>query len=914
MKRIFFVLTLLVSFSSSGQAPDSLFSFSFSKIPFEKFVSEVETKTHYKFFYLNRWVDTLHVSAEIREAAISEVLKKALTGTKAQFYILGERIILTNNVPIIESKIAFESIDRNAGRAQVNYSFTREELQQETTEKLSDAIKPIGIRRPFYADEKFTVSGYIREEKSGEPLPGASVYLKDGAGGTTSNTAGFYTITIPNGSHDLFVQFAGMKPLKQRIVVYGDGSLNFNLKEEIVALQEVLVQADADLNVENMQMGAVALDMKHLKVVPKALGENDILKIALTTPGVKTIGEGSAGLNVRGGNADQNLFLLNDAPVYNPSHFLGFFSIFNADVIKSSELYKSGIPAQYGGRLSSLFNIQTKDGNLKKFSGQGGIGPVASRLSLEIPIVKDKTSLMIGGRTTYSNWILRLLDDPKLKNSDVSFYDVVGRLTHHVNEKNSIHLSVYYSKDKFNLSTDSLFGYHNLISSMQWRHTGNKQQSTLTATYSGYQYDLQYTRVPQNAFKLGFDINESSVKWDFSKYFDRHTLDYGVQSKLYNINPGTRERASPESIVVPKYLSNESGLENAIYVADNFEITPKLSVYGGVRYSIFSALGPADINQYKAGGVKDESTVIDTISYSKGQVVKTYAAPEWRASFRYTLNRTTSIKASYNRTRQYIHMLSNTISVTPTNTWKLSDPNIKPQTADQVSLGFYKNVKSNSIEASVEVYYKHMQNILDYKIGSELLLNDNLETAVLQGQGKAYGAEFLLMKKAGKLNGWVSYTYSRTFIQMNSPVESERVNNGAYFPANYDKPHDFNLVSNYRVTRRYSMSFNFVYSTGRPITYPVASYKFGNGYRIHYSDRNAYRIPDYVRLDLGFNLEGNHRVKKLAHSFWSFSIYNVLGRKNPYSIFFVSSGDKINAYKLSVFGAPIPTITYNFTF
>ena len=520
---------------------------------------------------------------------------------------------------------------------------------------------------------------------------------------------------------------------------------------------------------------------------------------------------------------------------------------------------------------------------------------------------------MVGGRTTYSNWILEQLDNPNLKNSKASFYDVVGRLTHYVNEKNSIHLSAYYSKDKFNLSSDSLFSYHNLLGSFQWRHTGNKQQSTLSLTYSNYQYNLLYSAVPQNAFNLGFDIKESNFKWDFSKYLGKHTIDYGIQAKLYNLSPGTREKASDESIVEPKYLVKESGLENAIYLADNFEISPRFSVYGGIRYSIFSALGPADVYQY-SDGARDESTVTDTLSYNNGEIVKTYSAPEWRASLRYSLTNSTSLKASYNRTQQYIHMLSNTISVTPTNTWKLSDPTIKPQTGDQVSLGFYKNIKNNSIEASVEVYYKKIKNIVDYKIGSELLLNENIEMDVVQGQGKAYGAEFLLRKKTGKLNGWVSYTYSRTFIQMNSSVESERVNNGEYFPANYDKPHDFNLVSNYRVTRRYSMSFNFVYSTGRPMTYPVGLYKLGNGYRIHYSDRNAYRIPDYIRLDLGFNIEGNHKVKKLAHSFWSISIYNVLGRDNPYSIFFTSKDEEIKAYKLSVFGAPIPTVTYNFTF
>ena len=446
MKRVFCLLIFLASLSCTAQTRDSLFSFSFTKIPFEKFVSELEAGSAYKFFYVKSWVDTLKVSVEIKDAQIQEVLQQTLRDTKLQFYIAGKRIILTNNVPIIETKITVAPRGADSTRQGVNYSFLREDLKEESTQKLTNAVVQIGTKQPFYSGEKFTLSGYVKEGKSGEPVSGASVYLQNETNGTTSNSAGFYRLTLSQGAHDVFVQFTGMKTLKQHVVIYAAGKLNFNLKEDIIALKEVLFQSDADLNISNLQMGSVSLDMKQMKNVPKVLGENDVLKVALSLPGVKTIGEGSAGLNVRGGNSDQNMILLNEAPVYNPSHFLGFFSIFNADVIKSSELYKSGIPVQYGGRLSSLFNIQTKDGNLKKFSGQGGLGLVTSRLSLEVPVIKDKTSLMIGGRTTYSDWILRQVNDPNLKNSKASFYDVLARLTHYVNEKNSIHLSVYYSK------------------------------------------------------------------------------------------------------------------------------------------------------------------------------------------------------------------------------------------------------------------------------------------------------------------------------------------------------------------------------------------------------------------------------------------------------------------------------------
>jgi outer membrane receptor for monomeric catechols len=425
---------------------------------------------------------------------------------------------------------------------------------------------------------------------------------------------------------------------------------------------------------------------------------------------------------------------------------------------------------------------------------------------------------------------------------------------------------------------------------------------------------VNYETIPEYALDLGFGIKETHLKWNFSYSKNKHQIEYGVDGKLYQLDPGYVTRPLEESLVTETEVDPEKGIESALYVSDDIELTPTLSVSLGLRYSFFSALGPGTVYKYDPNSSKNEQTIIDTVTYSENSVIKNYNGPEYRVSARYKLGDNTSVKGSYNRTRQYIHMLSNTVSVSPTNTWKLSDADIAPQFGDQVSAGFYQDMKNKTLEFSAELYYKWLRNVIDYKTGSSLLLNENIEQDILQGKGKAYGLELLLQKKTGKLSGWIGYTYSRTFLQFAGDSPEETINGGEYFPANYDKPHDLSIVTNYKITRRYSCSLNLVYSTGRPITYPTGTYRFGNGYRINYSDRNEFRIPDYFRLDLGFNVEGNHRVKKLAHSFWTFSIYNVFGRKNPYSIYFQAVDDKIKGYKLSIFGAPIPTITYNFKF
>ncbi|MFT5984505.1 MAG: hypothetical protein ACI9RM_002971, partial [Ulvibacter sp.] len=571
--------------------------------------------------------------------------------------------------------------------------------------------------------------------------------------------------------------------------------------------------------------------------------------------------------------------------------------------------------AKFGGRLSSVFDIKTKDASVEKLSGEASIGPVTANLVLEIPVLKEKSAILVGGRATYSDWILRSLDNEELNKSKASFYDFIAKYNHRFDENNDLKVTGYYSKDAFSITSDSIYGYSNRLATVNWGHKFNDEnRGELIFTNSQYKFNIDFDGQTNTDFELGYVINESELKLNLKHFRNAHSIDYGFSSKIYNVSPGFIDPKNSESIVESVTVPDERALESALYISDIYKVSDELSVNAGVRFSIFNALGASAQNIYQEGLPKSEGTLIETKEFGKNEVIKTYAAPEFRVAARYFIKPDFSIKGSFNTNYQYIHTLSNNTTVSPIDTWKLSDINIKPQHAAQYSLGLFKNFNENAIELSLEGYYKRMDDILDYKVGAQLLLNQNIEREVLQGDGKAYGIEVLLKKTKGRLNGWIGYTYSRSFVRLDGDSPEETVNNGDFFPSNYDKPHDFSVVGNYKLTRRYSLSANFVYQTGRPVTIPVGNFVVNGSEFVFYSDRNSFRIPDYYRLDISVNIEGNHKIKKFAHSFWNISIYNVLGRNNPYSVFFVTEDGEIKAYQSSIFSIPIPTITYNFRF
>ncbi len=911
-KRIITLLLIFLDFTAFAQ--QNSLSISLSNAKFDEFVTAVERSSPYRFYYEPNTTDSLIITIDVQNKSIDDVLNIALANTELHFavdaqnkvYVTKMRTILTD-LPINYFRDGTSPDDSN------EFDYSDYEKKEQKKKLAENRLFAIG-KKTSNLQGNATLKGQLRDAATGEPLIGASVFIEKPLLGSSTDPLGYYSLTIPKGRHELKIKSIGMKGITRHVMLYADGKLDIELEEDVSPLKEVVVESDRDVRVSSLQMGVEKINIKTMKQMPMVLGEVDVFKVMLTLPGVQSAGEGSSGINVRGGSTSQNLILFNSAVVFNPSHLFGFFSTFNPDVVKNVELYKSGIDADHGGRLSSVLDVTSREGNKKKFVASGGISPITGRLTFEGPILKDKTSFLIGVRSTYSDWILKQLESKELQNSTASFYDVHANLSHKINDKNDLYISGYKSKDKFKLSQDTTYSYSDENASIKWNHRfKSKLYGSFTGGYSKYNYSVSSEKNPAEASMFDFQIKQFNGKADFIYMLNaKHTLQMGAASTHYTLSPGSQRPIGNESTFLQNIMSNEQALESALFMSENFEVSPKLSLYAGLRYSFYNYTGPKEVYVYADGVPKQKTTIQDTIYYSKGQSIKKYHGAEPRVSVRYLLPNNASVKLSYNRMRQYIQMLSNTTSISPTDIWKLSDSYIKPQIGDQISLGFYKNLLHNSLETSIEAYYKTTQNALDFKGGAELLLNPHLETDVLYTHGRSYGFEFFIRKAAGKLNGWISYTYSRSQLQTRSSFKSETVNSGSYYPSNYDKPHAFNFIGNYKLSRRFNFSVNVTYSTGRPITIPLAKYDLGGGLRLHYGDRNGARIPDYFRTDISINFEGNHKIKKLAHSSWTLSVYNLTGRKNAYSVYFVSQNGQIKGYKLSVFGEAIPTLTYNF--
>ncbi|MEY4930577.1 MAG: hypothetical protein RI909_1301 [Bacteroidota bacterium] len=908
---IFASLLLCIMSTKSWSQAEIRISGEFKQLTFNQFIGELEKRTDYRFYFNPSWVDSLYVNSTASEKTISELLDEVFSETELKYAITEtHQVYITLKAPIA-TELPIDFFDSNFTTAGgKKYDYTRfEENEKASAEKLI-IIGSKGLNTKPTA----SIAGYVRNIKSGEPVIGATVMIEEPLIGVATDPFGYYSISLPKGQHQLKIRSIGMKNTDRKVILNADGKLNIEMEEDVTPLKEIIVESERDVKVMSMQMGTEKLDLKTMKQIPLALGEVDIIKAVLTLPGVQSVGEGTVGFNVRGGATDQNLILFNEATIYNPSHLFGFFSAFNPDLLKNVELYKSGIPAEFGGRISSVLDVSTREGNKKKFSGSGGISPITGRIALEGPIIKEKSSFLIGARSTYSDWLLSKIPSSELKNSEASFYDLNMNINHEFSTKDYLHISGYYSKDRFKLQNDTIYGYTNKMAAIKWRHIfSNKFFAELGGTYSGYDYAISANKNPVNAFNLSYALQQSNIKADFNYFLNpKHTLNFGVGTIFYNLSPGSLTPSGEKSLITTDILQKEQATESAIYLGDQFEVNTRLSLYAGLRYSMFRNNGPRDVFTYAPGFSKDVTTITDTVSYNSGQKISNSGGPEIRLSARYVTSGNSSIKVSFNRMRQYLQMLSNTTAISPTDIWKLSDAYIKPLLGDQISVGYYKNVKA--FELSAEVYYKKMQNFLDYKGGAELILNQHIETDVINAEGKSYGAEFLIKKPNGKLNGWMSYTYSRSLIRTKGEFATEIINRGEFYASNYDKPHAVNFIGNYKFNRRISISTNATYSTGRPITLPLAKYDVDGTSRLFYSDRNQYRIPDYFRIDFGINFEGNHKITKPAHSSWNLSVYNLTGRRNAYSVYFTSENGVVKGYKLSIFGSAIPTITYNFKF
>lgn len=773
------------------------------------------------------------------------------------------------------------------------------------------------------AQEKFFISGTVKDASSGETLFGASVFIMDSSIGTTTNEYGFYSITAPNGNYTLVVSYMGFDDVTQEIVLDKDQNLNIDISESSNQLSEVIIRTEdsEDISLRKPQMSVSKLNVGTIKQMPAVLGEVDIIKSIQLLPGVTNNGEGSSGFNVRGGSVDQNLVLLDETIIYNTSHLLGFFSIFNSDAIKDIKLYKGNIPARFGGRASSVLDVRQKDGNKKNLALTGGIGTVSTRLAVEGPIVKDRSSFLVAGRGSYAHLFLKLSEE--LKDNSAYFYDMNLKANFEINENNQLFLSGYFGRDVFKFSDSFNSSYGNSSGNLRWNHVFNdKIFSNLSVNYSKYDYQLEI-----NAFEFDWisQIDNYNLKYALSYYINNDIkLDFGINGIHYLFNPGIISPTTEDSGINYLKLDQKTAIEGGLYAGVEHRITPKLSLQYGLRYSNFARLGGQSIVEYENDqpvvynevlGIYERGTPIGSTAYEKSDVIKSFGNLEPRFAVAYELNEHSSMKAGYSRVAQYIHLISNTTSVTPLDVWAPSGPYIEPQLSNQYAVGYFRKLRNNHFSLEIEAYYKDIENRIDYIDGSDLIGNNTIETEILTGESKAYGLEFLVRKNKGKFTGWLAYTWAKS--EQRTPggnAGGPGINDGEWYYTPYDRTHDLSFTGTYRLNDKWRFSANVIYQTGRPVTYPDGQYEYEGLSIASYSDRNSNRLPAYHRIDISAILVPGKPNRKWRGE-WVFGIYNIYNRKNAASISFSQNRETgLNeATRTAIFGI-VPSVTYNFKF
>ncbi len=758
---------------------------------------------------------------------------------------------------------------------------------------------------PEASGNKRTISGYLRDAKDGESLVGATVFIKDKNQVCSSNQYGFYSISLLPGTYSITYSYIGYKDIVKTITLKENISLNLEMEEETQELQEVVIKSEnARSNIKRAEMSVEKLDIKAIRKIPALMGEIDVVKAIQLLPGVQTTSEGSSGFSVRGGNPDQNLILLDEATVYNASHLMGFFSIFNNDAVKDVKLYKGDIPAQFGGRLSSLLDVHMKEGNSKELNITGGIGLLSSRLTIEGPIIKDQTSYIISGRRTYYDLFFPLFNNKDLTNSSLYFYDLNAKINHQIDNNNRIFLSTYLGNDNFGFNKQFGFEFGNKTATLRWNHQYSPVLfSNVSLIASSYNYQMSIEGNSATSFVWQSNLTDYGAKLDYSYYPNTsNTIKFGVSTVEHRISPGTVTPLGDSSLFNKYQIPNNYSLEHGIYVSNEQQIGAKLNVKYGLRVSIFQNIGSTIAYTYTS-----DYKVKDTIDYGNNQIYKTYYGWEPRLATAYSLNDVSSVKASYSRTIQYMQLASNSTGGMPMDIWFSASPNIKPQIANQFAIGYFRNFMDHKLEASVETYYKKMNNAIDFVDFAQLLLNKQLEGQIRAGEAKSYGAEFMLQYTGSKLNGWISYTLSHTVRQV------QGINDGKEYLAPYDKPNNINVVLNYDLTDRISVSATWVYASGLPVTLPVFTYEYDGIMQKGYTDRNSYRLPAYHRLDLSLTLKQKGKNFGLWEGEWVFGVYNAYNRHNTWMLNFAN--DVTPRYVESISILPIlPSITYNFKF
>ncbi|MBN2773863.1 MAG: TonB-dependent receptor [Prolixibacteraceae bacterium] len=869
----------------------------FQDMPVTRFLSTIEDQYGIKFFYKENWIEPFNINESFEETPLSEALDNIFAGREITLGTFQKKTIL-----IYPGK-----------------SNTR--LNLENYNQLLVIGDP--INKGKYKTAK--IVGKVLDGKTQEPLTGAVVYNYKLQKGATSDKNGNFTLDLPTGEHTLTISFMGFEEMQKRINLIEPGNIELEIFEEVHNIDEVTVTAD-EFNFSRTQTSIEQLDSKTIKNLPLLMGERDILKSIVMLPGIQTTGELASGFNVRGGNSDQNLILLSGSPIFNPSHLFGFLSTINPDLVEDLRVFKGGLPASYGERVSSIMEIDLKDGNNEMLKFSGGLGIINSRLAIEGPLTKNKKlTFVAGGRTSYTDWILKQVPDPDISNSVTSFYDISSKFSYKFNQNNWLNITAYSSNDEFSTSSQSVNNYGNTLFGINSHNKyGINLNGELNLSYSKYSFRLTDFANGKDfeAYFLNNQIQYHSLKYNMIWHpFPEHNLHSGINAIYYLNDPGKIAPYSGITTITEMELDREKAFESAIYLSDEFDLVKGLTVNLGIRYSHFALFGEKTVFIYDEDQVKSPESVTDSLHFNNGEVVKSYGGIEPRISFNYKIDNNFLLKMSYQRVRQYINQISNNAVVSPAETWKTSDYLLEPLISDQFVLGISNDKILKNFSLTTEIYFKSLQNLIEYKNGAQIIMNRHLETDLIPSDGYSCGVEFSFNKKEGRLTGWINYVFSRTMRKTTGNYTSELINKGKYYPSIYDRPHDFSVVATYNLSRRWRVSGNFIYISGRPVTLPEVEYQFAGETLIYYSDRNKYRMPPYHRFDISITLDENLKRKRSWKGSWTLSVYNLYGRKNPYSVYYrktqpgsETANREYSLFKLSVIGIPVPSLTYNFTF
>ncbi len=899
-KTLVFLFFLIASEGRApGQTAVNSMPDSINYVSYQTFFEMLQKKDSVCIFYKPGWFEKKKINARFAGLKLESALSHVNSLCNLTYYLIDKHSIVF---------VPFQaSIYRSSGS---NYT---------------DALI-VGDPNESGKYAKATLKGRILDGKTGTALPGVTIIIEKLKIAAITNSNGEFSLVLPVGEHTIKMNYLGYEENSRKINLVSDGEANFEIIEKSINLKEVVVTSErSDHNVTGTQMSLLTLNTKNIRELPLSLGEADIVRSMTLLPGVQTPGDFGSGFYVRGGNTDQNLILIEDVPLFNSSHMFGLTSTINSDIVSNVTLLKAGIPARYGERASSIMNIRLGADSAKAFEAKGGIGLLESRLSLQIPILKNKVSLLLGGRSSYSDWLLHKIPDVDLRNSSAAFYDLDAVLNININQNNKIIIFGYYSKDKFGFSKTTDYEYSNYLSSVRWNHRfTNKLSASTVAAISNYKFSVRSldTLHRADAYQIKLNTQYKSIKCNFSWLpGSRHSFDFGISSVMYDILPGEELPYGPGSLIKLFKVESEKGLEIAEYISDNFDILPKLNIDAGFRYVQYFSMGPGSVLIYAPGSPRSLETITDTLHYKNNQVIHAYSAIEPRIAFRYKINDVSSVKWSYSRINQFIHLLSNNEVISPTDTWTLSDTYLKPLICDQYAIGYFRNFARNTYEVSAEAYVKILKNVIEYRNGAMVFLNDHLETDLLNAKGNNYGIEVYAKKNSGLLTGWISYTFSRSMLRTTGTLATGQINNNHYYPSNFDKPNNLVIIADYHLSRRWHISGTFIYNTGRPVTLPELKYSFQGNQLIYYSDRNKYRLPDYHRLDIAISFDENLRLKKMWKGRWTLSVINVYGRKNAYSVYYAKEDDRFyksagstGLYKLYIIGIPLPTLTYSFIF